>query len=287
MRSFLLLSFLGLPFLSRAQLTAYAGADTTWCLLAATTPAGPTLGKLPGAAGGTPPYTYAWSTTAGAASAAAVLDSVGSPRPTVVTDPSGADSLTFVLEVTDASGARATDTAVVYFSRWIFVAADCIHFKSPADTVSLFGNGFSNFPPQTWSWTPTSFLSDSTVSAPVCWAPLSTAYTATTTDRRGCTAKSTCDVFTTATRLPEALNEAEILRVYPLPATTESILQVPASAVGSTVDVYAATGRLVQRIPASSTAVRLMERGPLPAGLYFYRMHRSGLPVGSGHFPVR
>ena len=124
-----------------------------------------------GAVGGKAPYSYSWSTTP------------VQNGPTATNLPSGS----YTVLVTDANGCFTTTGALILQptsplnAQIIPPPAQC-----PGERFQIFGNGTGGTPPYTYSWTPSTGLSNSTAQNPFVTYVISTSYTLIVTDANGC-----------------------------------------------------------------------------------------------------
>jgi hypothetical protein len=168
-----LLVLTGCPFITPA-LTANAGPDQTVVIGATVTLEG-------SAAGGTAPYTYAWTPTTGLSSAAAA-------QPTFT--PTTVGTITFTLTVTDANGATATDDVVVTVTTTnptLVASAGADKTAAVGVGVALDGSATGGDGNYTYSWSPATGLSNASVANPT-YTPTAegaATFTLTVTDGEG------------------------------------------------------------------------------------------------------
>jgi gliding motility-associated-like protein len=168
---------------------------------AAVANAGPAITTCSGVASATlgsaalPGYTYSWSPATGLSSATAA-------QPTVTqTNTTGAPvTTTYTLTATNAQGCTATSSVIVTVSP-VAVAAvgPAISFCSGTTSAPLGGTA-TPVAGTTYSWTPTTGLSNPNILNPTVTgtnttgAPITTTYTLTATTANGCTATGTVAV---------------------------------------------------------------------------------------------
>lgn len=150
-----------------------------------------TLGGSPSASGGTSPYTYSWS--GGAAPSA---------NPTV--NPTG--TTTYILLVTDANGCTATSSSTVTVRPNPVADAGIDRQVNPcvSSCVTIGGTptGSGSSAPYSYSWSPATNLSSTTISNPqVCALPTTTSYSVVVTDATGCTSSDVVVVSSVASTL--------------------------------------------------------------------------------------
>ena len=145
-----------------APLAAEAGPDRTIAPGGSTTLAG-------SASGGLSPYTYSWSPATG-------LSNPNIARPTA----SPATTTTYTLTVTDSLSQVSTDTVLVT----VTVRANAGPDKTIAlgGSCTLGGSAAGGTPPYTYTWTPTTGLSDPNIAQPTASPATTTTYTLTVTD---------------------------------------------------------------------------------------------------------
>ncbi|MDI6791649.1 MAG: PKD domain-containing protein [bacterium] len=148
--------------------TANAGSDVSVC--------SGTCATLSGSAtGGTAPYTYSWSPTTG-------LDHADSPNPNACPT----TTTTYTLTVTDANGCTGADQVVVVVDAVIANAGADVGVISGTCT-DLQGLATGGTGPYTYSWSPTTGLSNADSPNPNACPMTTTTYTLTVTDANGCT----------------------------------------------------------------------------------------------------
>ena len=175
--------------LTAAPLVAEAGPAVTINAGAATVLNG-------SCSGGTAPYTYTWSPGTGLSS-------------TTIASPTAAPSATTTYTLTgkDAAGKTATDTVVVTVTT--ATAAPLVAEAGPAVTINagaatmLNGSCSGGTAPYTYTWSPGTGLSGTTIARPTAAPSATTTYTLTGKDAAGKTATDTVVVtVTTATSGP-------------------------------------------------------------------------------------
>ena len=127
------------------------------------------------ARGGTPPYTYSWSPTAGLDDATSAMP-FATPR----------QSTTYTVNVVDANGckARAMVKVLVQPRPTLQVRDRASLCRGAAVTLSASARG--GRAPLTWSWTPVDGLSDPTIPNPLASPSITTTYTVAVRDAAGC-----------------------------------------------------------------------------------------------------
>jgi len=198
----------GAPIVLNYALTASAGAncrsvDSVRVVVnpAAIANAGPARTTCSGVASatlGSPAlagYTYSWSPTTGLSSATSAQPTVTLPNTT-----GAATTATYTLTATAPTGCTATATVVVTVSpAAVATPGPAISFCSGTVSAALGGTA-TPVPGTTYSWSPTTGLSDPTILNPTVTgtnttgAPLTTTYTLTATTAGGCVATATVNV---------------------------------------------------------------------------------------------
>ncbi|MEZ5045831.1 MAG: SdrD B-like domain-containing protein [Chitinophagaceae bacterium] len=147
--------------------TANAGADKT---LTCTTPSA-TLGVA-----STAGYTYSWSPATGLSST-----TVSNPTTTATAN------TTYTVTVTGANGCTASDVVIVTVNKTA-PTANAGPDKTLTCTTASATLGVASTAGYTYSWSPATGLSSTTVSNPTTTATANTTYTVTVTGSNGCTA---------------------------------------------------------------------------------------------------
>jgi gliding motility-associated-like protein len=145
---------------------------------------------LNGSGTGSAPLTYSWTPTTGLSNPA-ILSPVATP----------AGTTNYTLIITDTYGCSASDAATVTVNPLPTSNAgtDAIVGTCITSTTTLNGSG-TGTAPLTYTWTPSTGLSNPAISNPVCHPSSTTTYTLTITDTYGCTA--TDAVLVTVDPLP-------------------------------------------------------------------------------------
>jgi hypothetical protein len=152
-------------------------------------------------AGGTPPYTFAWS-PAGSLNASNVQNPIASP--TVSTD--------YTVTVTDSLGATAQASTSVTVDASLIVSASPSTIN-PGETSVLSAVGAGGTPPYTYSWVPVETLDDPVSATPVASPSITTLYLVTLTDSVGAqvggSVTVTVNLVVSASATPININEGE------------------------------------------------------------------------------
>ncbi|MGC9331781.1 MAG: gliding motility-associated C-terminal domain-containing protein [Bacteroidales bacterium] len=138
-----------------------------------------TIGGSPTASGGSPPYSFAWSPSTG-------LSSTTVANPTA--SPTSTTSYTVV--VSDGNGCTATDNMTVTVNSNPVADAGSNESICDGNNVTIGGSptasgGSGSY---TYSWSPSTGLSSTTVANPTSSPSSTTTYTIVVTDGNGCTA---------------------------------------------------------------------------------------------------
>ncbi|MCE3296775.1 MAG: hypothetical protein K0R65_2489 [Crocinitomicaceae bacterium] len=188
MRKIVVFIFLVLSAATKAQCSAEAGSQVSFCA------DGTTNYYLEGQGGGQAPLTYSWFCEPVEWQSGLtfythhLLNDTAIAQPQL-TDPGIADSVLFYLQVSDGNGCTAMDSVLVVFS--LFSENFVTHYFNLPQGDSIFmdfgTNVFGGISPLSYSWHPGESLSDST--SLEFWASpeTTTSYFCTVTDALGCT----------------------------------------------------------------------------------------------------
>ncbi len=144
------------------------------------------LGGSPTASGGTTPYAYSWSPSVGLSNPAAANPIVSSNS-----------TRNYIVTVTDGIGNTAKDTVRVKVNVVLKAFAGLDKAITLGQTVQIGANPAASggFPPHTYSWSPTTGLSNPSAARPNATPSATTSYILTATDLYGNMAKDTMTVF--------------------------------------------------------------------------------------------
>ena len=181
-----------------AALAVSAGADKNII-------AGGSTNLSGSASGGTAPYTYAWTPTTGLSNAAIANPSA---TPSVTT--------TYTLTVTDDAPATASDSVIVTVAPVLVASAGADKTISKGGNCTLQGWASGGTPGYTYSWSPTTQLSNPLIAQPIATPLATTTYTLTVRDSLGQTATDAVKV--TVSKPPKAHGGG--LKVIALGAST-------------------------------------------------------------------
>lgn len=148
---------------SFAQLAANAGGGGIFCPDISSA-----IGGTPAAIGGVPPYSYSWTP-------GNFLSSTTIANPTCT--PS--DNITYELTVTDANGDKSTSSVSISMSDLFFVNAGSDTTVCFGDSATLGGENNNESGSITYSWLPTTGLSDNSVARPLAAPNQTTTYVLT------------------------------------------------------------------------------------------------------------
>lgn len=177
-------------FQLEAQLKVDAGSDLYLCSQSYLAPINASrgyieLGGKPTATGGVAPYQYKWKYLKDSAKTYLIITSDTIPNPRIKSE--DLPQYTFQLKVTDTIGNISLDTIVVYFSKWICAAGEQYMTKNKYDTVYISASGCQSiFPHIKCTWSPTTYLLDSTKCVARTYTPVQMRYDYVITDSIGC-----------------------------------------------------------------------------------------------------
>ncbi|MBX2910233.1 MAG: tandem-95 repeat protein [Chitinophagales bacterium] len=157
-----------------STLQANAGSDTTICYSALNAVL---IGGNPTAVGGVSPYVYAWLPTQGLSNTS-VANPLASPTQTT----------TYTVLITDAKGCVSADSMKVKVNAPISIAMGVDTSICAGDTVTL-GSSVTvsgGTAPYTYAWQPTVSMVNANSANPKVFPIVSTTYTLTVTDAKGC-----------------------------------------------------------------------------------------------------
>ncbi|MBC8266088.1 MAG: hypothetical protein H8E84_03890 [Flavobacteriales bacterium] len=185
-----------------------------------------TLGGNPSIVGGVAPFNYSWSIDTFTAFpfsptlnyvvyASHFLDDTTSSNPTLNSLFYSGGSQVFYLTITDANGLSCVDTFRCHSSEWMITMWDAGDNVILGDSIEIFPNvGMEGaIAPFTYVWSPSTFLSDTTVCCP--WSSPTTfiSYSVVVTDSIGCQISSSFDVFVLPTSIEEQSQNKTLLKV--------------------------------------------------------------------------
>jgi hypothetical protein len=211
--------------------TAEAGPPVTICKGNCTP-----IGGAPTASGGTPAYTYAWSSVP-----VSVVPATANPSvcPTVTT--------TYSLTVTDASGCKGTDNVTVTVMTVIAEAGPPVTIcKGNCTTIGGAPTATGGTPAYSYAWSsvPVSVI-PATANPNVC-PTVTTTYTLTVTDASGCTGTDNVTI-TVSTIIAEAGNPSTICN-----GSCVTIGGAPTASGGTPVYTYVWSSVPVSVVPATA-----------------------------------
>jgi cytoskeletal protein CcmA (bactofilin family) len=163
-----------------STLLASAGADTAICLGSSVQ-----IGGSPTASGGTSPYNYSWSPSAGLDD-----DSIANPAA------SPSSTTQYIVTVTDADNNTAMDTVVVTIHPQPVANAGSDQIITSGNSVQIGGSPTASggTSPYSYSWSPSAGLDDASIANPTASPSSTTEYIVTVTDDNGCSDSDTMTV---------------------------------------------------------------------------------------------
>lgn len=234
-QSTLLLALLFIPFFLSAQCIVNAGPDTTFCAPNFSTDT-LYIGSGISVRNGTPPYSYAWSTSylhprLGLQTASQYLNDSSLANPILIDygwdpmDTLGQNTQPFVLQVTDAMGQTCSDTLNISYTQWLPNLDDCRFMIPQGMTVQLRPNVGGGLTPLTYAWSPNHALNDSTLASPSATPDSNMVYHVTVTDQAGCTFQNSCTIFMNPSSIaPE--QQAGFFSISPNPVQHTAFIQL-------------------------------------------------------------
>ena len=145
-----------------------AGGDVSTC-------AGISVDLLATVSGGTAPYTYAWSPSAGLSNAS-ILNPIAMPTATT----------SYTVSITDNKGCVGADVVVVTVNQAPVVTVSANVSICTGASAPLNGTVTGGRPAYIYSWAPATGLSATNILNPVATPTATTTYTLTVTDSKGC-----------------------------------------------------------------------------------------------------
>ena len=171
-----------------SQCVADAGKDTILCIQPSEDIDSLMIGGEPTATGSSS-FTYEWSAHETYLSydfyASDLLSDTTSPNPYFFIDP-GLKKVELYLKVIDQEGGECFDTLVIRSSHATYLIIDRYAYIEPGDSVQLYPSIGGGIEPTTFSWSPTTSLSNPNIPYPYASPTVNTGYKATLTDSLGC-----------------------------------------------------------------------------------------------------
>ena len=241
-----------------------------------------TIGGSPSAAGGAPPYTYAWETeytwSIGSHTfnftASDFLNDTTHANPKII-HPIG-DTIQFRLTVTDSENNTATDTTTVFFAYFASHLAYMTYWINQGDSIFLYGweNIFGGFPPYQYLWRPNHGLTDSTSLAFWAKPEYSVAYYMTLTDSAGCvvTGAPVYYVNVQPLNVEEFENQNSLVKIYPNPVSNYLNINIDRRIQGEFVfRLFLSNGKLIEKNRFQENNFRI-DMVNYPTGIYIYEI---------------
>ena len=283
---------LSLPLLAKAQLVANAGPDREIC-------SGPwgtdytRIGGSPSASGGTPPYIYCWHTSRKIHTevsiieyqASSMLDDTTSANPLVV---NSLDSLTLVLQVTDANGATAFDDVHLTFSNFKTQPGYYSFSLERGDSIYLdYGSNISGgIPPYLFTWNSTN--GKETTSDMSFWVKpnSSTGYYLTVIDAGGCSMQAQPMYYVHVTEPNSLIAGESNVTIFPSPEKNLTSVSVNTTTSGKLLyEFFDANGRLVFKNLTNDKSIRI-NNDTFQKGMNVYKVTAGNDVIAYGKFMV-
>jgi len=283
---------LSLPSMAIAQLVANAGPDREIC-------SGPwgtdytRIGGNPSARGGTPPYIYRWHTSRKIHTevsiidypASAMLDDTTSANPLVV---NSLDSLTLVLEVTDASGATAFDEVHLTFSNFKTQPGYYSFSLAKGDSIFLdYGSNISGgIPPYTFAWNSTNGKESQSDMSFWVKPGSSTGYYLTVIDAGGCSMQGQPMYYVHVTDPNSQVAGESNVTIFPSPEKNLTSVSVNTNLSGKLLyEFFDSNGRLVFKNLTNDKSIRI-NNDTFQKGMNVYKITAGNDVIAYGKFIV-
>ena len=246
-KSLLLITFCFIVFIGKAQITlAVLGLNET-C-------AGSCNGQtivIP--SGGTPGYTYSWSSGCTSSSC------------------SGLCSGSYTVTVTDGVGATATSVVVVTGPTPVAIAPISSVTICMGQSTTLIANASGgNGSPYLYTWSPAGTGSTSSVTVS---PSISTTYTVNASDGAGCAAAPVSVVVNVSPCLGilSLIETNSSIQIYPNPFTSETTIDLNTDYKNATLKIMDVLGKELKSINFSGKQA-ILEREELKPGMYFIQI---------------
>lgn len=237
-----------------AQCNADAGIDQHKCLNDTSNQSLVIIGGNPSANFGTPPYSFSWSinpiefvpgSSIPYLYASDILNDTTISNPHILYE-TASDSIMFYLTITDSLGCTSSDSCVVTFTLFGQHLIYHDYWINEGDSVFLnqipnIGGGYGE---TIYDWNPSYGLSDTTLAIGFWASPdTSTAYTATLTDSKGCTATAGGPLYYIWINTT-GLNENNIIpiKLYPNPSSNIIFIETDSKNPILKNELYSLTG---------------------------------------------
>lgn len=266
--SFILIS----PKLIRAQFIVDAGHDTVLCQEDIYGSIPILLGGDPVASGGSGNYTYLWETSVQIGSqifeADYFLDDVSAEHPRLI---EGVDELSFYLTVTDDQQKVRYDTINIKVNRYNYSLEEKIEYLKVGDSVQLYTSTFSNLAlSETYSWTPSAGLTDSTKLNTYAKASVPITYYLTITNSAGCVASDQFEIRIIPTTGLNTKNAPLDFKVYLNPVNEQAVIKCyNLNGAFYTLELFDVFGKRILQEENNASEDYFIYYNNLPKGIYF------------------